>query len=112
MQSTCPPRSLGERIMVRRKRLGILQTELGHAIGCNGDAISRFERGRNVPPDLLPRIAMALGVPVEDLTSDVAQIEPTREELDVLTVFRALPDSGRAYVRGLMLALKDGSIAR
>ncbi|MBY0397335.1 MAG: helix-turn-helix domain-containing protein [Thermoleophilia bacterium] len=112
MQSTATPRSLGERIVVRRKRLGILQAELGQAVGCNGHTISRFERGRNVPADLLPRLATALGVPVNELTDEAPQIEPTRDELDVLAVFRALPDSGRSYVLALTLALKDGSMTR
>ncbi|MBY0297449.1 MAG: helix-turn-helix domain-containing protein [Methylobacterium sp.] len=112
MRATTPRRSLGEHIKTRRKRLGILQAELAHAVGCDNRTISRFERGRSVPADLLPRLATALGLPVEDLTSDVGQIEPTRDEIEVLTVFRTLPDSGRAYVRGLMLGLKDGSVTR
>lgn len=102
MRATTPRRSLGEHIKTRRKRLGILQRELGQTVGCDRRTISCFERGQRVPEHLLPRLATALDVSVEALTADAEPLVPTRDEIDLLTAYRALPDEGRAHVRGLV----------
>lgn len=61
--------TLGENIHQTRKRKGMTQLELAHAIGYEGDDagayISRVESGRQAPRlDTLQRIAAALGVTV------------------------------------------------
>ncbi|WP_018261572.1 hypothetical protein [Methylobacterium sp. WSM2598] len=39
-------------------------------------------------------------------------IAPAGEEHDLLIAYRALPDEGRAYVRGLVVEAAAGRIAR
>ncbi|ACL59108.1 helix-turn-helix domain-containing protein [Methylobacterium nodulans] len=112
MTTATAPRSLGERIQRRRRRLGILQSELARAIGYGPGAISRFERGHRVPKEVLPRLAAALQVDVGDLLADAAAIEPSREERELLRAYRALPDSGQAEIRSLMAAIAAGRVAR
>lgn len=112
MQSTDTPRSLGERIYQRRRRIGITQGELGAYVCLGSRAISDIERGRRAPGVLLPRLAEALGVHPLDLTAASETIEPAGEEHDLLSAYRALPDEGRAYVRGLVADAAAGRVAR
>lgn len=112
MQSTASPRSLGERIHQRRRRIGITQAELAAAVCLGPRVVSDIERGKRAPGVLLPRLAQALGMHPRDLTADAYAIEPAGEEHDLLTAYRALDEKGRRYFRGLVADAAAGRIAR
>ncbi|GJE01455.1 helix-turn-helix domain-containing protein [Methylobacterium isbiliense] len=112
MRSTATPRSIGERISARRRRIGITQGELGATVCLGPRTISDIERGKRAPGVLLPRLAEALGLHPQDLTAEFDPIEPAGEEHDLFSAYRALPDEGRAYVRSLVTEAAAGRIAR
>jgi DNA-binding XRE family transcriptional regulator len=54
---------LGEKIKAKRLKKGITQLDLGEAVGCNQDNISRIESGKvNLTIESLSNIADSLGV--------------------------------------------------
>ncbi len=54
---------IGARIREIREAKGISQTDLGKAVGLNGDRMQKYEKGFRKPkPELLKQIAKALGV--------------------------------------------------
>lgn len=56
---------MAERIAIRRKAVGLSQSQLGKAVGVTGSAVSQWERGLDSPrPDKLERLARALEVDV------------------------------------------------
>ncbi|MBY0296412.1 MAG: helix-turn-helix domain-containing protein [Methylobacterium sp.] len=112
MRSTAIPRSIGERISARRRRIGITQGELGATVCLGPRTISDIERGKRAPGVLLPRLAEALGLHPQDLTADADPIEPAGEEHDLLSAYRALDEDGRRYFRGLVADAAAGRIAR
>ncbi len=63
--------TLGDRILARRKLLGLSQAALGKRCGTDKNAVSRWERS-TVEPSLksLRKIALALGVTTTWLMSD------------------------------------------
>lgn len=65
--------NIGERIRQLRERARMSQAELGRrAGGVRPPAVTQWETGHTMPdPRRLPMIAAALGVPVEELVSDV-----------------------------------------
>ncbi len=65
---------IGKNIAKYRKALSITQAELGERLGVTNQAVSKWESEVSMPDImLLPRIAFALGVSLEDIygiTSD------------------------------------------
>lgn len=62
MEGTSAER-IGARIREIREAKGISQTDLGRAVGLNGDRMQKYEKGYRKPkPELLKQIANALGV--------------------------------------------------
>ena len=60
--------SIGKNIAVYRKNKGLTQGELGDILGVTNQAVSKWESEASMPDVmLLPEIAGALGVTVEDL---------------------------------------------
>ena len=60
--------SIGKNIAVYRKNKGLTQGELGDILGVTNQAVSKWESEVSMPDVmLLPEIAGALGVTVEDL---------------------------------------------
>ena len=60
--------SIGKNIAVYRKNKGLTQGELGELLGVTNQAVSKWESEVSMPDVmLLPEIAKALGVTVEDL---------------------------------------------
>lgn len=54
-----------------RRKLGLTQKQLGEMVGVSQAAVSLWERGEGGPSvEILPRLAEALSVPVEDLPVD------------------------------------------
>ena len=63
--------SLGRNIAVYRKRKGFTQEELGQLLGVTNQAVSKWESETSMPDVmLLPRIADALAVSVDNLFTD------------------------------------------
>jgi Zn-dependent peptidase ImmA (M78 family)/transcriptional regulator with XRE-family HTH domain len=57
---------VGERIKIARRTAEMSQRDLAEAVGVSATAISKYERGLNVPSsDVLLRLAQALGVKTE-----------------------------------------------
>ncbi len=68
--------TIGEKIAMHRKRLGLTQEELGGKLGVSGQAVSKWERGENLPDlMLLPEICK-----VFDASSDELLSIPAREK--------------------------------
>ena len=73
--------ALGERIVDVRKRVGIGQAECARGAGIDVSSMFRIERGgQNLTVETLARIAIALGVPLDELVigidPDPALVEP------------------------------------
>ncbi len=71
----------GERVRLRRKLLGMTQTDLGDAIGLTFQQVQKYERGTNrIGAGRLCDLAQVLDVPVnfffEDMPTAVAAISP------------------------------------
>lgn len=61
-------RKIGSFIQAMRKEHGITQKELGEKVGVTDKAVSKWERGLSFPDiTLLPTIALALGVSVDEI---------------------------------------------
>jgi transcriptional regulator with XRE-family HTH domain len=61
-------RVLGERVALLRKERGLTQVQLAETVLLSQQIITAYESGqRCVPTDVLPRIATALGVSIEEL---------------------------------------------
>ena len=56
---------LSYRIMIARKKKGILQKDIAHQIGATRAAVSKWEKGLTEPStENLKKIAEILGVPI------------------------------------------------
>lgn len=59
---------IGKRIAVRRRQLGMSQTDLGNRLSVTAQAVSRWENGHNMPDSgLYTRLAATLQMTVEEL---------------------------------------------
>lgn len=72
---------IGERVVAVRKRLGIGQAECARGAGIDVSSMFRIEKGgQNLTVETLARIAVALGVPLDELVigiePDPALVEP------------------------------------
>lgn len=60
--------SLGKNIAALRKEQGLTQAQLGERLGVSNQAVSKWEKGMNLPDVmLLPQIAKAFGVTIDRL---------------------------------------------
>ena len=88
----------GEHIKELRNERGMLQSELGQKVGCTAQRISNIERGvTQLPADLAARIAAALNVSVDELTSsDNPELyRLSKEEQVLIRMFRGLKEKDR-----------------
>lgn len=61
---------LGERIAALRVQQGLTQTQLAKRLEVSQKSVNAFEHGeRRLPVSLLPELALALGVSIEDLVA-------------------------------------------
>jgi len=72
-------RSIGKRIQIRRKELGITAAELSEQLGISQQQLSRYERGTNkVNVSHLVNIAVYLSIPISwfflDCVADIAPV--------------------------------------
>lgn len=64
-------KALGERIATLRRAQGLTQVQLAELLDVSQQQVASFEVGRRrVPVSMLPRLARALAVPVEDLLGE------------------------------------------
>ena len=88
----------GERIEELRRQREMLQSELGKRVGCSTQRISNIERGvTQLPADLAAKIAVALSVSVDEITSEESPelYRLSREEQILIRMFRGLEEKDR-----------------
>jgi len=69
--------TLGQRIRARRLELGITLRELARRVGVSAPYLTDLEAGHRHPsPDVLVRIAEALGLPAADLETLDGRLSP------------------------------------
>lgn len=66
--------TVGEKIKLQRKKLGMTQTELGEKLGVQKNAVSKWECGRvdDIPASKIRAMAALFGVPTSYLIDDEA----------------------------------------
>jgi transcriptional regulator with XRE-family HTH domain len=73
---TTPEETFGRRLARLRKARGFTQTELGQIVGLSQRMMTHYERQTSWPPgNLLPRLADALGVSLDELVG----LRPTKD---------------------------------
>jgi len=85
---------IGSRIRLRRKQLGVSQTELGKAIDLTFQQVQKYEIGGNrVSAATLFRIAMRLAVPIsfffDGLDGAPTQVEPASNDVQSIMALKA-----------------------
>jgi len=64
--------TLGKNVRMRRDRRGLSQSELAELSGISISFLSNIERGLKFPqPEVLAKLALALGTPVGELFSEI-----------------------------------------
>ena len=80
--------SIGDKIKIQRKRLGLTQTELGEKLGVKTNAVSKWECNRveDIPTSKIKAMAALFEVPPSYLIDDDEPDEnkPAEPELDEL----------------------------
>ena len=68
--------TVGEKIKVLRKSIGLTQTELGQRVGVQKNAVSKWECGRveDIPISTIKRLASLFDVPASYLIDDDAPL--------------------------------------
>jgi len=99
--------TLGQRIAYARRKANLSRGELADTLGCSREKIYLWESenpavGEELPPELLPRIAEALGVSLELLT-DATQL-PELESRYELPIHRKSSQK-KIILRGLKLSI-------
>lgn len=122
---------VGQRLRMRRMMAGLSQEKLGNAIGVSFQMVQKYERGDcRVGASRLMKIAQALSVPVafffdgftggapvaglaEEKKGVDAGVFQTKETIDLLKAYYALPEDMRKHVMGIVKSFekKDGEAA-
>ncbi len=72
-------KALGSRIAQLRKGLGLTQVQLAEALGISQQMVASYEVGRRrIPVSMLPSLAHALAVPVDDLLGHATKTRAKR----------------------------------
>jgi transcriptional regulator with XRE-family HTH domain len=115
---------VGQRLRLRRTMTGMSQERLGDAIGVSFQMVQKYERGDcRVGASRLMKISAALGVPVafffeqfqgtppaamsvaEDKKSLDEKMLHSKETIDLLKAYYALPEAVRKHVLGMIKGL-------
>lgn len=113
---------VGKRIRARRHAMGISQTELGDAIGVKFQQIQKYETGANrVSASRLWAVAEKLGVDVvyffegikrsdenaevTDEPIDKMEFLSDRDAIEMMELYRKLPNSQRSAVLAFMRSM-------
>lgn len=105
--------TLGDNIMLLRKKKSLSQAALGKIIGTSGDVIGRYERGDISPSiDVVSKIAEALEVSIDYLVGKTnikldTKIIQRIEEIESLN-----QDAKNFVLRVLDMALREGKEKR
>lgn len=120
---------VGQRLRMRRMMAGLSQEKLGNAIGVSFQMVQKYERGDcRVGASRLMKIAQALSVPVafffeslagtapaaglaEDKKSMDASVFQSKETIDLLKAYYALPEAMRKHVLGIVKSFEKNSDA-
>ncbi|MCL2354021.1 MAG: helix-turn-helix domain-containing protein [Defluviitaleaceae bacterium] len=85
--------NIGDYIKAQRKVLGITQSQLADDIGVSPQAVSKWERGENLPDvTLLPLLARLLGTTVESILNRGDPQQKENKELDVANILENMQD--------------------
>ena len=99
-------RQLGERIAAVRGERGLTQVQLADHLGVSQQQVLSFEKGRRrVPVSLLPLLAETLGVSIEHLLGQEAQLAkrgPTPKLQQQLERLNELPRSKQRFVSEML----------
>ena len=88
--------NIGEKIRMRRKELGLTTEELGHMIGVQRAAITKYEKGYiDLKAVQVQAIADALQISPALLLSDADDSELSPEEHRLVSAYRAADDRAR-----------------
>lgn len=100
--------TIGEHIMLLRKKKGLSQNDLGKAIGTSGDIIGRYERDIMSPSiDVIMRLAEELEVSIDFLVGR-SSLQLDKNTLERLEDIGKLSDDKRAYLFSLIdICLRD-----
>ena len=83
------PGAIGEKIRKARLARGLTQAELGEKIGVSQRMVTYYEvRGVSPAPELLVKLARALGVSVEDLVGQKPTAKPPAETPESVHLWR------------------------
>ena len=100
--------TMGGRIARLRREHGMTQADLANQMGVTDKAVSKWERDRSCP-DLhsLPRLARALGVPVEELLPGENLTKQTAAPAaeGIVSIRRIAPLAGRAVAVAMGVAV-------
>ena len=119
--------TIGEKIKMQRKSLGLTQTELGAKLGVQKNAVSKWECGRvdDIPSSKIKVMAQLFGVqpsyliddeitglPSPAITKSLIHNLPTAPQLlpdeqQLLSDYRNFNDEGQEKVRDYVEDLKD-----
>lgn len=104
---------VGNRIRLRRTLIGLSQVSLAQRVGVAFQQVQKYERaGNRISASMLHRFANALDVPVGFFFDDLAESArpigtsddrmASRESLDLMQAFYAIPDPLRRQVYELV----------
>ena len=90
--------SIGEHIMLLRKKKELSQAELGKKIGTSGDIIGRYERDIMVPSiEVIMKIADVLEVSIDFLVGST-NLKLDKATLKRLQDIEKFPDDAKQYI--------------
>ena len=92
--------SLGENIRITRSSIGMTQEKLANLCGVHVQSVRNWEKGSVPRPEMLARIADALGSDVDDLTGTEPEIEP-------IPTIPEMIEALRERVADELMAVKD-----
>jgi transcriptional regulator with XRE-family HTH domain len=100
--------TLGDNMMLLRKKKGFSQADLGKKIGTSGDVVGRYERGDIKPSiDVVEKIANVLDVSIDYLIGK-SKMELDQQAVKRLEDISNLPDENKTFVINLIdMALRD-----
>jgi transcriptional regulator with XRE-family HTH domain len=100
--------TIGEHILLLRKKKGLSQADLGKAIGTSGDIIGRYERDAMSPSiEVIMRLADTLDVSLDFLVGR-SKVQLDRDALERFEDIAKLSEEKRAYLFSLIdMCLRD-----
>lgn len=111
---------VGKRIRQRRWMIGMTQQQLADAVGIKFQQIQKYETGMNrVSASRLWDIAVAMGVPIgyffegleagAETAPTVAETMPSKEAMELVRAFHAIPEAQRRRLLDLARVLSDAA---